>query len=263
MEARRDSLTPAKESASSRTSSTFMAIASQRNVDPVSLVQLVPVGPRSGAAIECRGRADVPSNGRRGSGGQSWTRRRRTGKQACEASGGDGSLGRKPIYQGLHPSVRPTAQPAPEVGMGSLTGKRNTTPPPQSPRPRRARFRPNEDLEDPPRLPPQGRRRPPRHARHRSPAQPHPGRVMEKRQLIQHVKDHLRDSAKGASETGAGTDHPLTAWDDIEAAPVTEHVRTLMHTCWRLGGLPEYEPLRLRAWTHTLGYRGHILTKSR
>jgi hypothetical protein len=25
----------------------------------------------------------------------------------------------------------------------------------------------------------------------------------------------------------------------------------------------EYEPLRLRAWAHTLGYRGHILTKSR
>lgn len=36
-----------------------------------------------------------------------------------------------------------------------------------------------------------------------------------------------------------------------------------MRACWRLGGLPEYEPLRLRAWTHTLGYRGHILTKSR
>lgn len=68
---------------------------------------------------------------------------------------------------------------------------------------------------------------------------------------------------KGASETGAGTDHPITTRDDIDAAPVTEHVRTLMHTCWRLGGLPEYEPLRLRAWAHTLGYRGHILTKSR
>ncbi|MGV4923798.1 replication initiator [Streptomyces sp. BHT-5-2] len=27
--------------------------------------------------------------------------------------------------------------------------------------------------------------------------------------------------------------------------------------------LPEPEPLRLRAWAHTLGYRGHILTKSR
>ncbi|MFF9898640.1 replication initiator [Streptomyces longispororuber] len=68
---------------------------------------------------------------------------------------------------------------------------------------------------------------------------------------------------KGASETGAGTDHRLTTWDDITHAPATAHVRTLMRTCWRLGGLPEYEPLRLRAWTHTLGYRGHILTKSR
>ncbi|WRZ96240.1 plasmid replication initiator protein [Streptomyces sp. NBC_01007] len=68
---------------------------------------------------------------------------------------------------------------------------------------------------------------------------------------------------KGASETGAGTDHPITAWGDIESASVSEHVRTLMRTCWRLGGIPEYESLRLRAWAHTLGYRGHILTKSR
>ncbi|GAB2867411.1 hypothetical protein GCM10027074_38680 [Streptomyces deserti] len=68
---------------------------------------------------------------------------------------------------------------------------------------------------------------------------------------------------KGASETGAGTDHPLTTWHDIETVPVSEHVRTLMRACWRLGALPEYEPLRLRAWAHTLGYRGHILTKSR
>ncbi|WP_432156570.1 replication initiator [Streptomyces sp. bgisy153] len=68
---------------------------------------------------------------------------------------------------------------------------------------------------------------------------------------------------KGASETGAGLDHKLTTWADIDSAPVTTHVRTLMRACWRLGGLPEYAPLRLRAWTHTLGYRGHILTKSR
>ncbi|MET9449135.1 replication initiator [Streptomyces cinerochromogenes] len=68
---------------------------------------------------------------------------------------------------------------------------------------------------------------------------------------------------KGASDTGAGTDYRLTTWGDIESAAVSEHVRTLMRTCWRLGGLPEYAPLRLRAWVHTLGYRGHILTKSR
>ncbi|MGI5515767.1 replication initiator [Streptomyces sp. CA-106131] len=68
---------------------------------------------------------------------------------------------------------------------------------------------------------------------------------------------------KGASETGAGIDHRVTTWDDIEAAPLSGHVRTLMRTCWRLGGLPEHEPLNLRTWAHTLGYRGHILTKSR
>ncbi|MFK4149989.1 replication initiator [Streptomyces sp. NPDC004065] len=68
---------------------------------------------------------------------------------------------------------------------------------------------------------------------------------------------------KGASETGAGTDHKVTTSSDIDTAPVSGHVRALMRTCWRLGGLPEYAPLHLRTWTHTLGYRGHILTKSR
>lgn len=68
---------------------------------------------------------------------------------------------------------------------------------------------------------------------------------------------------KGASDTGAGTDYRLATWSHIEAAAVSERVRTLMRTCWRLGGLPEYASLRLRAWVHTLGYRGHILTKSR
>jgi hypothetical protein len=68
---------------------------------------------------------------------------------------------------------------------------------------------------------------------------------------------------KGASEAGAGLDYRVTTWDDIDTAPVNDHVRALMRTCWRLGGLTEFEPLRLRAWTHTLGYRGHILTKSR
>ncbi|WP_458243748.1 replication initiator [Streptomyces sp. MAI_2237] len=41
---------------------------------------------------------------------------------------------------------------------------------------------------------------------------------------------------KGASDTGAGTDHPLSNREDIESAPVSEHTRTLMRTCWRLGG---------------------------
>ncbi|MBB5119786.1 replication initiator [Streptomyces eurocidicus] len=67
----------------------------------------------------------------------------------------------------------------------------------------------------------------------------------------------------GVADTTAGTDHPIKTRAEIEATPTTPHVRTLMRTCWNLGGLPEYTPLRLRPWTHTLGYRGHILTKSR
>ncbi|NUK48842.1 plasmid replication initiator protein [Streptomyces lunaelactis] len=68
---------------------------------------------------------------------------------------------------------------------------------------------------------------------------------------------------KGAADTAAGTDYRLTSAGDIETAVVSPHVRSLMRACWRLGGLREFEPLRLRAWAHTLGFRGHILTKSR
>src|SRR6266508_761407 len=45
--------------------------------------------------------------------------------------------------------------------------------------------------------------------------------------------------------------------------PVTEHERRLIGACWRLGALTEFADLRLRAWAHMLGYRGHIVTKSR
>ncbi|MEU5609488.1 replication initiator [Streptomyces sparsogenes] len=68
---------------------------------------------------------------------------------------------------------------------------------------------------------------------------------------------------KGAADTAAGLDHPVSGLDDIRTAHLSGHVRALMGTCWRLGGLPELEHLRLRAWAHTLGNRGHILTKSR
>ncbi|WP_234341250.1 replication initiator [Streptomyces sp. NRRL S-646] len=68
---------------------------------------------------------------------------------------------------------------------------------------------------------------------------------------------------KGAAETGAGLDYRVTSLDDIRAAAVTTHVRALMATCWRLGGLVELEHLRIRRWAHSLGFRGHILTKSR
>lgn len=44
---------------------------------------------------------------------------------------------------------------------------------------------------------------------------------------------------------------------------LTGHARRLVETCWRLGGLPGLEELKLRRWAHMLGFRGHFATKSR
>ncbi|MCK7627784.1 plasmid replication initiator protein [Streptomyces sp. RS10V-4] len=68
---------------------------------------------------------------------------------------------------------------------------------------------------------------------------------------------------KGATGAATGLDHPINGPDDIPTGRLSPHVRTLVHACWRLGGLPELEAIRLRSWAHTLGYRGHVLTKSR
>lgn len=42
-----------------------------------------------------------------------------------------------------------------------------------------------------------------------------------------------------------------------------EHLARLVRTAWELGGEPALSDLRLRAWAHTIGFRGHWLTKSR
>ncbi|MFG3252472.1 replication initiator [Streptomyces sp. NPDC048172] len=69
--------------------------------------------------------------------------------------------------------------------------------------------------------------------------------------------------SKSIADSAGGIDYRITSYASIQLAPVNRHIRTLMASCWRLGGLPELAPLHLRAWTHTLGYRGHALTKSR
>ncbi|WUH93722.1 plasmid replication initiator protein [Streptomyces sp. NBC_00433] len=68
--------------------------------------------------------------------------------------------------------------------------------------------------------------------------------------------------SKSVGDAG-GLDHRVRSLGAITAAVVSGHLRALMGMCWHLGGLPELEHLRLWAWAHTLGYRGHCLTKSR
>jgi hypothetical protein len=44
---------------------------------------------------------------------------------------------------------------------------------------------------------------------------------------------------------------------------VASQLQRLVETAWGLGEEPRYSELRLRAWAHTLGFRGHFATKSR
>ncbi len=44
---------------------------------------------------------------------------------------------------------------------------------------------------------------------------------------------------------------------------LSPHLAKMVRTAWDLGARRELEDLRLRYWAHTLGFRGHWLTKSR
>ncbi|MFJ9845570.1 replication initiator [Kitasatospora sp. NPDC101155] len=64
-------------------------------------------------------------------------------------------------------------------------------------------------------------------------------------------------------EAAGAVDRRIESLAEIRALRASPHVRALIATAWRLGGLPELQHLRLRAWAHMLGYRGHCLTKTR
>jgi hypothetical protein len=59
-------------------------------------------------------------------------------------------------------------------------------------------------------------------------------------------------------------DHRLR-WGDLERLDdlLSPHLAKMVRTAWELGGRREFADMRLRAWAHTLGFRGHWLTKSR
>jgi hypothetical protein len=79
------------------------------------------------------------------------------------------------------------------------------------------------------------------------------------------VAGYIAKYATKATESfGAGLDRRLTADEDLERLDgLPAHVAELVRTCWELGGRPQLDSLRLRAWAHMLGFRGHWSTKSR
>jgi hypothetical protein len=79
------------------------------------------------------------------------------------------------------------------------------------------------------------------------------------------VAGYIAKYATKATESfGAGLDRRLHDAEDLERLDgLPAHVAALVRACWELGGRPELEGLRLRAWAHMLGFRGHWSTKSR
>jgi hypothetical protein len=77
------------------------------------------------------------------------------------------------------------------------------------------------------------------------------------------VCGYLAKYSTKAAENAGGADRRLRSAYEIGRLAVTDHARAMMATCWALGGLAQYEHLRLRAWAHMLGFRGHFLTKAR
>jgi hypothetical protein len=58
-------------------------------------------------------------------------------------------------------------------------------------------------------------------------------------------------------------DRPVCSAADIDALACNQHYKQLIATTWALGKDPAAASLGLNRRTHTLGYRGHFLTKSR
>jgi hypothetical protein len=78
------------------------------------------------------------------------------------------------------------------------------------------------------------------------------------------VAGYIAKYATKATESfGAGLDRRLTIDDLAGLDNLPLHVAGLVRAAWELGAQPELAGLRLRAWAHMLGFRGHWSTKSR
>ncbi|OQR60883.1 replication initiation protein [Streptomyces maremycinicus] len=78
------------------------------------------------------------------------------------------------------------------------------------------------------------------------------------------VASYIAKYATKGAETATGTlDRPLKFLAELAQARITDHARRMIRVAWTLGARPELAELRLRAWAHMLGFRGHFSTKSR
>ncbi|MEV8310442.1 replication initiator [Streptomyces flavidovirens] len=78
------------------------------------------------------------------------------------------------------------------------------------------------------------------------------------------VAAYIAKYATKGAETATGTlDRPIKFLAELARMTIPEHARRLIRTAWTLGARKDLEDLRLRAWAHMLGFRGHFSTKTR
>ncbi|MEU5401074.1 replication initiator [Streptomyces sp. NPDC005963] len=78
------------------------------------------------------------------------------------------------------------------------------------------------------------------------------------------VAAYIAKYATKGAETATGTlDRPLRFVAELAHLDLTDHARRMIRTCWTLGARKDLAELRLRAWAHMLGFRGHFSTKTR
>jgi hypothetical protein len=75
------------------------------------------------------------------------------------------------------------------------------------------------------------------------------------------VAAYVAKYATKAAECTGTLDRRLTPADRIADLPVRDHARRHIAACLRLGKLSQLKDLRLAAWAHMLGFRGHFSTK--
>jgi hypothetical protein len=77
----------------------------------------------------------------------------------------------------------------------------------------------------------------------------------------QRLAGYLAKYTVKSVDNGGALDHRLDRVQLSQLA-IDDHLRRLVQTCWDLGADPALADCRLREWAHTLGFRGHWLTKS-
>jgi hypothetical protein len=77
------------------------------------------------------------------------------------------------------------------------------------------------------------------------------------------VAGYVAKYATKSTEIFGALDRRITAGEDLDHLKAPDHIRVLVRSCWRLGGQPQLDELKLRKWAHMLGFGGHFSTRSR